>query len=116
LQKIFCARPPRHDEINVEGNAEPKQKGQGNDVGKIERQPDENRDFERGKAGKQQRKRLSSGDRRVHQFFICFADARFLDQQYTVWGKVTAGMENVHKIKRGEPVRDPDKIISATVS
>jgi peptidylprolyl isomerase len=50
------------------------------------------------------------------QFFICLADARFLDQQYTVWGKVTAGMENVDKIKRGEPVRDPDRIISATVS
>jgi peptidylprolyl isomerase len=50
------------------------------------------------------------------QFFICFGDARFLDQQYTVWGKVTAGMENVDKIKRGEPVRDPDRIISAAVS
>jgi peptidylprolyl isomerase len=50
------------------------------------------------------------------QFFICFNDARFLDKQYTVWGKVTSGMENVDKIKRGEPVRDPDRIISASVS
>ena len=50
------------------------------------------------------------------QFFICFGDARFLDRQYTVWGKVTSGMENVDKIKRGEPVKDPDKIVSATVS
>lgn len=50
------------------------------------------------------------------QFFICFDDARFLDKQYTVWGKVVSGMENVDKIKRGEPVRDPDRIISATVS
>ena len=50
------------------------------------------------------------------QFFICFDDARFLDRQYTVWGKVTSGMENVDKIKRGEPVRDPDKIVSATLS
>jgi len=49
------------------------------------------------------------------QFFICFGDARFLDKQYTVWGKVTSGMENVDKIKRGEPVRDPDKIVSATI-
>jgi peptidyl-prolyl cis-trans isomerase B (cyclophilin B) len=47
------------------------------------------------------------------QFFICFGDARSLDKQYTVWGKVTEGMENVDKIKRGEPVRDPDKIVSA---
>lgn len=46
------------------------------------------------------------------QFFICFEDARFLDKQYTVWGKVVEGMENVDKIKRGEPVRDPDSIVS----
>ena len=50
------------------------------------------------------------------QFFICFDDARFLDRQYTVWGKVVSGMENVDKIKRGEPVRDPDKIVKATLS
>ena len=34
------------------------------------------------------------------QFFICFDDARFLDRQYTVWGKVVEGMEVVDKIKR----------------
>ena len=50
------------------------------------------------------------------QFFICFDDARFLDKQYTVWGKVTEGMENVDRIKRGEPVRDPDKIVKATIA
>ena len=49
------------------------------------------------------------------QFFICFDDARFLDKQYTVWGKVIEGMENVDKIKRGEPVRDPDRIVSMRV-
>src|SRR3974377_2107205 len=51
-----------------------------------------------------------SGD---SQFFICFDDARFLARQYTVCGKVTSGMENVDKIKRGEPVKDPDKIVKA---
>jgi peptidylprolyl isomerase len=50
------------------------------------------------------------------QFFICFDDARFLDKQYTVWGKVVEGMDNVDKIKRGEPARDPDKIVKATLS
>ena len=50
------------------------------------------------------------------QFFICFGDAGFLDGQYTVWGEVTDGMENVDKIKRGEPVQDPDKIISAKIA
>ena len=50
------------------------------------------------------------------QFFICFDDASFLDRQYTVWGQVTSGMENVDKIKRGEPVKDPDKIVSMKVA
>ena len=50
------------------------------------------------------------------QFFICFDKASFLDKQYTVWGEVTAGMENVDGIKRGEPARDPDRIKTARVS
>lgn len=50
------------------------------------------------------------------QFFICFDDARFLDGQYTIWGEVTEGMENVDKIKRGEPVQNPDKIITAKIA
>ena len=54
----------------------------------------------------------NSGD---SQFFICFADAGFLNRQYTVWGQVIEGMENVDKIKRGEPVNDPDRIISMRV-
>ena len=53
-----------------------------------------------------------SGD---SQFFICFDDAPFLNKQYTVWGKVIEGMDNVDKIKRGEPVQNPDKIIKATI-
>lgn len=50
------------------------------------------------------------------QFFICFGDAGFLDGEYTVWGEVTDGMDNVDKFKRGEPVQDPDKIISAKIA
>ena len=51
------------------------------------------------------------------QFFICFKDAPFLDRQYTVFGKVIEGMENVDKIKKGNQdqngsVENPDKIIS----
>ncbi len=60
--------------------------------------------------------RAQSPDSANSQFFIVFDDARFLDRQYTVCGQVTSGMENVDKIKRGEPVRDPDKIISAKMS
>ena len=50
------------------------------------------------------------------QFFICFGDASFLDRQYTAWGKVIEGMENVDKIKRGEPVQDPDRMVSMKVA
>lgn len=50
------------------------------------------------------------------QFFIVFDDASFLDRQYTVWGEVTAGMENVDKFKRGEPVQNPDKIVKARIA
>ena len=50
------------------------------------------------------------------QFFICFDDAGFLDGQYTVWGRVSQGMENVDKITRGEPPAKPDKIVSMRVA
>jgi len=60
--------------------------------------------------------RASSPDSADSQFFICFADARFLDGQYTVWGNVVEGMDNVDKIKRGEPVRDPDRIVTMRVA
>jgi cyclophilin family peptidyl-prolyl cis-trans isomerase len=50
------------------------------------------------------------------QFFICFKDANFLDGQYTVWGKVTSGMEHVDKIKKGEPPSNPDKMIKVQVA
>jgi peptidylprolyl isomerase len=54
-----------------------------------------------------------SGD---SQFFICFDDANFLDNKYTVWGRVIEGMENVDKITRGEPPSKPDKIVSMKVA
>ena len=60
--------------------------------------------------------RAASPDSADSQFFIVFDDARFLDNQYTVWGKVTEGMENVDKIKRGEPVANPDKIVKARMA
>ena len=50
------------------------------------------------------------------QFFICFQDSSWLDSQYTVWGLVIEGMEYVEQIKRGEPVEDPDRIISFRVA
>ena len=49
------------------------------------------------------------------QFFICFDDARFLDNQYTVWGQVTEGMEHVDALPVGEPPRTPGKIVKASL-
>lgn len=55
------------------------------------------------------------------QFFICFGDARFLDKQYTVFGKVTEGMEYVDMIKKGTSanngsVSNPDVIVKMQVA
>ena len=59
--------------------------------------------------------RAQSPDSADSQFFIVYKPAPWLDGQYTIWGQVISGMENVDKIKRGEPVQDPDKIIKATM-
>jgi peptidylprolyl isomerase len=60
--------------------------------------------------------RTANPDSANSQFFICFTDARFLDRQYTVWGKVVEGMENVDKLPKGEPPREPGRIVSMKVA
>jgi peptidylprolyl isomerase len=50
------------------------------------------------------------------QFFIVFDDATFLDGDYTVWGEVVDGMENVDKLPKGEPPRSPGKIVTARIA
>jgi peptidylprolyl isomerase len=55
----------------------------------------------------------NSGD---SQFFICFADAPWLNNQYTVWGRVIEGMETIDSINKGEPPRQPDTIVSMRVA
>jgi cyclophilin family peptidyl-prolyl cis-trans isomerase len=56
------------------------------------------------------------------QFFICFGDAPWLDRQYSVWGKVTSGMEHIDSIKKGGEHNngaisgEPDKILKMTVN
>ena len=49
------------------------------------------------------------------QFFICFDDAGFLDNQYTVWGEVESGMEHVDALPKGEPPSSPGKIVKAEI-
>ena len=55
----------------------------------------------------------NSGD---SQFFICFDEAPHLNKQYTVWGRVTEGMENIDALAKGEPPKAPDKIVSVRVA
>jgi peptidylprolyl isomerase len=50
------------------------------------------------------------------QFFIMFDDGSFLNGQYTVWGEVVEGMEFVDQLKRGEPPRNPDRIVRMRVA
>jgi cyclophilin family peptidyl-prolyl cis-trans isomerase len=50
------------------------------------------------------------------QFFICFDDAPWLNRQYSIWGQVIEGMDAVDQIKKGEPVKDPDSIVTMRVA
>ena len=50
------------------------------------------------------------------QFFICFGEAPWLNGQYSVFGKVIEGMDVVDQLEKGEPVRNPDKIVSMKVA
>jgi len=60
--------------------------------------------------------RSASPDSANSQFFINFEDNNFLNGQYTVYGRVTAGMEHVDAISRGEPPAEPDRMISVKVA
>ena len=68
--------------------------------------------FDRGAVGMA---RSQSPDSANSQFFIMFGDGHFLNGQYTVWGRVTKGMEHVDAIARGEPPSAPDRMISVRV-
>lgn len=59
--------------------------------------------------------RSMSPDSGDSQFFICFEGCGHLTGQYTVWGQVERGMENVYNITPGEPPASPDQILSARV-
>ncbi|HEX9465313.1 MAG TPA: peptidylprolyl isomerase [Alphaproteobacteria bacterium] len=69
--------------------------------------------FVRGTVGMARAQDPDSGD---SQFFIMFSPAPSLNEKYTVWGRVISGMEFVDKIKRGEPPREPDKIVKLQVA
>ncbi|WP_293447686.1 peptidylprolyl isomerase [Planktotalea sp.] len=60
--------------------------------------------------------RSQNPDSANSQFFINFSDNHFLNRQYTVYGRVTSGMELVDGITRGEPPVDPDRMVSMKVA
>lgn len=76
--------------------------GKGNVMAEFNKKP-----FVRGTVGAARSQNPNSAD---SQFFICFADAQFLNGQYTVWGTVIEGMENVDKVAVGEPPANPTKM------
>ncbi|MGI4878079.1 MAG: peptidylprolyl isomerase [Janthinobacterium lividum] len=59
--------------------------------------------------------RASDNDSANSQFYICLAPSLKLDHNYTVWGRVTAGMEYVDAIEKGEPPANPSKIVHASI-
>jgi len=69
--------------------------------------------FKRGIVGMA---RAGSPNSANSQFFIMYADGPFLNGKYTVVGEVVSGMDVVDKIKRGEPVVDPDKMLKVQVA
>ncbi len=59
--------------------------------------------------------RTNDPDSANSQFFICFDEVDHLNGKYTVWGEVVEGMEHVDALPKGEPPRQPGKIVSARV-
>jgi peptidylprolyl isomerase len=60
--------------------------------------------------------RSQNPDSANSQFFINFSDNNFLNGQYTVYGRVTSGMDLVDAITRGEPPVEPDRMVSMKVA
>ncbi|WP_424931411.1 peptidylprolyl isomerase [Amaricoccus macauensis] len=69
--------------------------------------------FDRGVCGMARAQNPNSGN---SQFFIMFKEGYFLNGQYTVWGRVVSGMDHVDAITRGEPPREPDRMITVRVA
>jgi peptidylprolyl isomerase len=69
--------------------------------------------FDRGALGMARSQSPNSAN---SQFFIMFKDGHFLNGQYTVWGRVIEGMEHVDAITKGEPPKNPDRMVSVRVA
>ncbi|MCE5972106.1 peptidylprolyl isomerase [Sinirhodobacter sp. WL0062] len=109
----FMAQTGDVENANMEKDYNPRRAGTGGS-----KYPDLKAEFsriphDRGTLGAA---RSSNPNSANSQFFINFNDNHFLNGQYTVYGRVISGMENVDKIVRGEPPANPDRMISVKVA
>ncbi|MFK7944527.1 MAG: peptidylprolyl isomerase [Paracoccaceae bacterium] len=101
-----------HGVIGEDGNCSGRAGTGGSDMDDIEAEFSK-LPFDRGVCGMARSQNPNSAN---SQFFIMFDDGHFLNNQYTVWGRVTEGMDHVDAITRGEPPAQPDQMIKVTVS
>ena len=97
---------------------DPKGNGTGGSGHNVKAEFSQSAHFERGTLGLARASDPNSGD---SQFFICFKPAPFLDGKYTIFGKVTSGMEYIDAIKKGDPdqngaVDNPDHIVRMQIA
>jgi peptidylprolyl isomerase len=87
----------------------------GSKLGNVPAEFSANEPFRRGTIGAA---RSASPDSANSQFFICFSDfgCDSLKGKYTIWGKVTAGMQYVDAIAKGEPPSSPDTIVKMSLA
>jgi peptidylprolyl isomerase len=102
----------QHGVVGEDGTCSSRAGTGGSDLGNIKAEFSK-LPFDRGVCGMA---RAQMPDSANSQFFIMFKDGHFLNNNYTVWGRVTEGMEHVDDITRGEPPANPDKMIKVTVS
>ena len=108
----FMAQTGDVENANMEKDYNPGRAGTGGS-----KLPDLNEEFskvpfERGTCGMARSQNPNSAN---SQFFIMFEEGGFLNGQYTVWGQVVSGMEHVDTITKGEPPKNPDRMIKVTV-
>ena len=105
-----------HGKVDDDGNASNRAGTGGSKYGNIDAEFSQ-LPFDRGVCGMARSQMPNSAN---SQFFIMFEESPHLNGQYTVWGRVTSGMDHVDAIKRGSggggSVSQPDQIVKAAIS
>ena len=106
----------KHGRVAEDGSVSPNAGTGGSDLGNVAAEFS-SLPFDRGVCGMARAQDPNSAN---SQFFIMFQDGHFLNNNYTVWGRVVEGMEHVDQIKRGAgqsgTVAEPDRMVKVTVS